>query len=187
MDNLEVSGGMLGSASAELDSSPLSLPELIKSSIKRASHATAIVDFKGRFSKDTQYSLYFVSNACGLTQHLCLVDKDRDNPAQVAVLMADRNSLKDLREACDKSIALIDAMSDHEGPMGASEELEEKHKDWPKEGWYEGTGDCWHYCKMTSGSEVEGVCDNFSSIGAIKKLLKVPKGKKCPDCIKAMK
>jgi hypothetical protein len=180
MRDLEVSGGMPGSASARLDGAILPLSELIKSSIKRSSHATAIVNFKRRFSKDIQYSLYFVSDACGLTQHLCLADVDGRDPYQVAVLMADRETLKELRDACEKALKLIDAMGEHEGPMSVSEELKEKRKDWPKEGWSKGDDvDYSHYCEMISG-ELSAVCGNWSSMGAIKKLSKNSRGKKCP-------
>jgi hypothetical protein len=178
---------MLGSASAQLDGAPLPLSELIKSSIKRSSHATAIVKFKGRFSIGVQYALYFVSDACGLTQHLCLVDVDREDPYQVAVIMADRDALKDLRNACDKALKLIDAMGEHEGPMSIGEELKEQQKNWPKEGWSKGDDvDYSHYCKMTD-SRLDAVCNNWSSLGSIHKLSKKPRGKKCPECVEALK
>lgn len=187
MSDYEVSGGMMGSASAKCDDAPLPLSELIKSSIKRSSHATAIVKFKRRFSKDTQYALYFVSDACGLTQHLCLVDLDGENPYQVAVIIADRDALKDMHMACEKALALIDAMGYHKGPMSVGEELNNIQKDWPKEGWSKGDDvDYSHYCNMTDG-KLDAVCGNWSSFGRIHKLSKKPRGKKCPDCVEEMK
>lgn len=186
MSDLEVSGGMLGSASAQIGSVPLPLSELIKSSIKRSSHATAIVNFKGRIGKDTQYSLYFVSDACGLTQHLCLVDVDSENPYQVAVIMADRDALKELRAACEKALALIDAVGEYKGPRSVSEELKEQRKDWPKEGWYKDVEDTWHYCKVVDDSENAAICGNFSTYGNIRRLIKKPKGKKCSRCVEVL-
>lgn len=187
-DRLEVSGGMMGSASSDLGAKPLPLADLIKSSIKRSSHPTAVVNFKGRFSSEIQYALYFISDALGLTQHMCLVDVDRDPPYQMAVMMANKETLKAIREACDKSLALIDAMENHKGPWSIGEEMKEKQKKLPKEGWADGTDGEWHYCKYNEyGDRQEAVCDGFSIMGRLGRLLKKPKGKKCPDCVAKLK